>query len=62
MEAQMAAQSGGNQPGKQSIELELTEQQKQMLVKAFGEDLVKRMRGIKVEQIAGYLKAELNAN
>jgi hypothetical protein len=52
----------GSGDSKKSVKLELTEQQKKVLADAFGPEVVKRLSGIDVEQIAGYIKAEMHAN
>jgi hypothetical protein len=50
------------QRSSKKLTLKLTDEQLKALSAAFGPSVVKRLKGIKVEQVAGYVKAEMQAN
>ena len=43
--------------GKKEVEIELTEDQKKVLCDTFGPDFNDKVKSVKVEQIAGFLRA-----
>ena len=58
----MDTQIEGKQGAQPSVELHLTEEQKAELARVFGDEIINRVRSIRVEQIAGYLKTEMRRN
>ncbi len=52
----------GKQTQDKSIKLKLTDEQKQELAKAFGDDIVKRLDSIDLQQIEGFVKADMVVN